>query len=39
MKKGDNVNAIKNLFDAAKIYENSNQLFYQGMSYLLRSNL
>ena len=33
MKKGDNVNAIKNLFDAAKIYENSNQLFYQGMSY------
>ena len=33
MNKGDNVNAIKNLFDAAKIYENSNQLFYQGMSY------
>ena len=33
MKKGDYNNAIKNLYDAAKIYENFNQLYYQGMSY------
>ena len=33
MNKGDYINAIKNLYDAAIIYENFNQLFYQGMSY------